>query len=246
MAAYQTKRVLFPFLSRRVKNALKDSFLKYPLGVFRNIYSHLSAERFYGQTAEDALLMKLLPEKTGMYIDIGSGHPIKHSNTWAFYQRGWKGVCADPITTNFHLFKFMRRRDTVLNVLVGDKADAKDFWIFEPYGLSTSDPIVASEVMNIKDVRLLEKVSIPMVPLNEILQNIVIIQPCLLSVDVEGLDLLVLKSNDWNTFRPDVICVENWRQNSKPQLNEVESFLNSLGYTLHAFTGLSEIYVLNR
>ena len=70
-----------------------------------------------------------------------------------------------------------------------------------------------------------------------------------LSVDTEGLDLSVLRGNDWQQFRPRVICVE------APECEEdgtrsaaTSAFLESVGYRRHAVTEqygvpLNEIYV---
>jgi hypothetical protein len=47
--------------------------------VFENAMFSLKSRKFYSQTAEDALLQRLLPEKKGTYFDIGGGHPISNS-----------------------------------------------------------------------------------------------------------------------------------------------------------------------
>ena len=36
-----------------------------------------SAPKYFGQTAEDAILQIYLPERKGFYLDIGAGRPIK-------------------------------------------------------------------------------------------------------------------------------------------------------------------------
>jgi hypothetical protein len=64
-------KVRYPLISRELKNKLKDSALRYPYHVFENFLFHLKSRKFYGQTAEDALLQRLLPEKEGTYFDVG-------------------------------------------------------------------------------------------------------------------------------------------------------------------------------
>jgi hypothetical protein len=56
-----------------------------------------------------------------------------------------------------------------------------------------------------------------------------------LTVDVEGLDLDVLKSNDWNRYRPQYVLVEVL----KSSLHEVEGsdvgcFMRERGYEVYA------------
>ena len=240
-----THRVRYPFISRKNKNRLKDSALRYPYHVFENFIFRFKAKKFYGQTAEDALLQRLLPEKDGSYFDIGGGHPIKFSNTYAFYRRGWSGISVDAIKFNTIIYRFMRPRDTSIHALIGESNEMTDFYVFEPYGLSTADPEIATNVMKIKDVRLLETIQLPTVGLSEIMPSVNPSRASFLSIDVEGLDLQVLKTNDWSRFRPRVICVENWGGVQNSTTSGIAAYLNSKNYRLHAFTGLSEIYIAN-
>ncbi len=67
----------------------------------------------------------------------------------------------------------------------------------------------------------------------------------LLSVDVEGVDLQVLKGLDLKYYQPQIICIENW--NSKDGVlailnSEIHQYLNDQHYELVAFSGLSTIY----
>jgi len=64
---------------------------------------------------EDKMLLQLLP-KTGTYLDIGCSQPIKYSNTWLLYLRGWKGTCVD--TRKIRRFKWFRPRDTFIQANV--------------------------------------------------------------------------------------------------------------------------------
>jgi hypothetical protein len=137
----------------------------------------------------------------------------------------------------------MRPRDSSLHALVGNGNDVKEFFVFEPYGLSTADPEVARKVMQIKDVRLLEINSLKTIRLSDIVPNMTPDSPSFLSVDVEGLDLEVLMTNDWARFRPRVICVENWGGNQNE--NVIAAYLKTKNYSMQAFTGLSEIYIAN-
>lgn len=58
----------------------------------------------------------------------------------------------------------------------------------------------------------------------------------LLSIDTEGHDLAVLKSNDWIKFRPKVICVETQSDLSLHQ------YLLKLGYKLVKKTPINSLY----
>ena len=65
-----------------------------------------------------------------------------------------------------------------------------------------------------------------------------------LSVDVEVFDLPVLRSNDWNLFRPEIVLAEDFScENVEEALNApMATFLRSVGYVLFAKTGYSGVY----
>lgn len=64
-----------------------------------------------------------------------------------------------------------------------------------------------------------------------------------MSVDVEGLDYDVLKSNDWNLFRPTIILVEDPNYNFQNG-SEISVFLESNNYKIFAKTFNTCFYFL--
>ena len=231
-------------IPRSLKNKLKDSRLNYLRLFLFELRMKILPPRYFGQTAEDAILKVYLPESKGFYLDVGAGRPIVGSNTFGLYLRGWIGICVDPISTNVSLIKSFRRKDEVLNILVGPKDTTIDFWEFEPYGYSTADEAVAAKVKKYAGIRLINFSKKIVRPLSAIAPNKSPNEAVLLSVDVEGLDLEVLKSNDWSVFHPRVICIEEWRETMDEHFNsEVSVFLTQHNYVKVAFTGLSSIFV---
>jgi len=228
----------------RLKYVLKESRLDFYRLLFREIRNQVNRNSSYGQTGEDALLQEYLPQKSGFYIDIGAGLPITGSNTYIFYRLGWRGICVDPISKNYRLLKLLRSKDKIFQALVGPKSDAITFWEFEPYVYSTVDESVANLVKNYPRVRLLERSKRSVVPLSEYALEVPVDVPTLLSIDVEGYDLEVLKSNDWELFRPTVICVEEWLPTADiEQESEICVYLFQKGYKRVAYTGLSSIFM---
>ena len=227
-----------------LKNALKDSGVNYFRLFLIEIQRRINPRRYFGQTAEDVLLDMYFPEKKGNYVDIGAGRPITGSNTFGFYKRGWNGICVDPISFNCKMFGRFRPKDQILNILIGAEENVIEFWEFEPYVYSTADKEVAEKVIRVSGVRLLVKSMKRVLPLSEIVPNADPLDPMLLTVDVEGFDLQVLKSNDWEKFRPRVICVEEWSSSLDVNQNsEISLYLRGKNYQRRAWTGLSSIYV---
>ena len=181
----------------------------------------------YSQNGEDLVIDQLLSYKTiGFYVDVGAYDPYRFSNTKRFYDRGWNGINIEPSPENYEEFLKVRPRDINLNIGIGETKSRMIFYKMFPDTLST----FSKENMNtyVKEgYKLVEKLEIQIDTLAGVLKEHAedkIVD--FLTVDTEGLDLTVLKSNDWKNSHPEVICVEN----SHADMRELESFLNSVGY----------------
>ena len=69
--------------------------------------------------------------------------------------------------------------------------------------------------------------------------------PNFISIDVEGLDLEIVKSLDFERFRPEVFCIETISfsiDNTEKKLGEIPAFLHSKGYITYADTHINTIF----
>jgi hypothetical protein len=72
------------------------------------------------------------------------------------------------------------------------------------------------------------------------------VSPNFVSIDVEGMDLVVVKSIDFNRYRPEVFCIETLsytENNTEVKLNDIISYVESQGYFLYADTYINSIFV---
>ena len=224
-----------------VKFYISKSKFALPAFLAYNLKIRFFPKSFYGQSSEDAILQILLPEKSGVYIDIGCGNPIKTSNTFVFYKRGWRGIVIDPISLNQKLFCMLRPKDKFILSVVGSDNPKTKFWEFRPYEYSTANEKLALELIKTKQAKLIDMKLLPNLALSELSISMNPEQPSLLCIDVESLDYEVLLSNDWARILPRVICVEEITSSTEP--NEIEIFLNSIGYAKYAWVGISSIYI---
>ncbi len=196
-----------------------------------NLRSLLQQKEFYGQLYEDREISKWIPEAEGTYIDIGAGYPIRGSNSYYFYQKGWSGIAVEPILTNCIAFKFFRPRDEVIHSLMGLLSKPVTFFHIEPYEYSTTNPEIAIEMLKKPGTRLMKETFHKQIRLDSLEVTLKPEQPSFISIDVEGSDLEVLKSNDWNRIRPRIICVEEWADKFNKEDN-VQKYLENQGYVL--------------
>lgn len=196
------------------------------------------SEGSFSQYAEDLYIDNLMNyADSGFYVDIGANHPVRFSNTKRFYDRGWRGINVEPDLNNYKEFVRARPRDVNLNIGVGCGGGEMTFYVFSEDSLSTFSR-EQSELLQRQGHKLIEEKKISMMKLSDILRmHAKGIYINFISVDTEGYDLEVLRSNDWGVFRPRVVCVED-RTGA-----DFSEFFGSIGYRRVAYNGLNSFYV---
>lgn len=213
------------------------------IGFLARTQASLTANRSYSQFGEDRVIDSLLPEYFGSYVDIGAGHPVRNSNTFLLYRRGWRGTLVEPIESLAAYAKKKRPRDEVLRcVVTGDSHPPKSaqFWEFNPTELSTTDASRASQLQR-GGANLQSTYSCEIRSVGSLLRAVSPSEPFLLSIDVEGADYGVLQAVDWSIFTPRVICVEDPERLTGQ--TTVSHLLENVGYELVSQHTVSSIYL---
>ena len=163
------------------------------------------------QFHEDLLIDFLLNKKRdGVYVDIGANDPFFNSNTHRFYSKGWVGINIEPGLSEYDKIAQFRKRDINLNMAVSEIDGELTFYqIGNDSSLSTLDYDTAVRMSEVYDLKLTTKKVISM-PLYKILDSYLKNRNIdFMSVDAEGHDLSVLKSNNWEKYRPTLVMVES-------------------------------------
>lgn len=209
----------------------------------------------YGQTSfsqegEDLIIRRFFEKKSrGFYVDIGAHHPIRFSNTYHFYQRGWRGINIDACPGSMKIFEKIRTRDINLELGVGASETTLDYYMFDEPALNSFSKPLSEERDRESSFHIVDIKSIPIQPLHKILDRHLAKHATeidFFNVDVEGLDLEVLASNDWDRYAPTLIITEALEQGVDDILgSEVNHYLASVGYHLFAKSINSLIYRKN-
>jgi len=200
----------------------------------------------YSQDGEDMILRRLFErQESGFYVDVGAHHPYRFSNSCYFYRRGWRGINIDPNPDAIEAFR--RERPADINVCVGvsDIVGNLSFHFLNEPALNTFDADLAVERARSPGYRLVETRSVPVRRLDDLLAEYVPSDQKIdfLSIDVEGLDLSVLRSNDWSRFRPSILLVEaHERTVAAIEGDPINSLAVAAGYRLIAKTLNTLIY----
>ncbi|WP_082458916.1 FkbM family methyltransferase [Pedobacter sp. Leaf216] len=196
----------------------------------------------FSQEGEDRLIERIIGKKHyGIYVDVGAHHPSSLSNTYYFYRMGWRGINIDAMPGSMAQFNKTRPYDINIEQPISDEVANLDYYMFSSPELNTFDTKNVAVFLTYPTVKLLDKISLKTTRLATVLeQNLSKLganEIDFLSIDVEGLDLKVLRSNDWLKFRPNLILVEDlFADVMKSYNSELSTYLNNVGYNMVAKT----------
>lgn len=162
----------------------------------------------YAQNGEDLTLIKLLDHKRdGYYVDVGCNHPIRLSNTYALYLKGWQGLAIDGNRIFARQFATHRPRDIFVHAYVSDiERDA----IFTTYKDQALSSLSREKIFDSPgQYKITHQHSVTTKRLDSILrENNTPNNFDVLSIDVENHDIECLHSIDLNEFFPKLIIIE--------------------------------------
>lgn len=230
------------------------------LGEKCRIMEHYAVERLpdlerasFSQAGEDAIafyifLMLGKDVRLIRYLDIGCNHYKKMSNSYYFYLRGAHGVLIDANPDFIEEIKNKRPRDTVLNLGIGTAEGEQEFYILNGDGLSSFDrTFVDDAVLSNPDLRVDRVRRVTVSTVGAVVERYFSTAPDLVSLDIEGSDLDVLRTWDFEKWRPAVFIVEtigySLRLNTGNRRNDLLSFMKANGYAEYAFTGINSIFI---
>lgn len=214
---------------------------------FRNLFFDIYAKKSYSQEGEDMILSRIFDgKKQGFYVDVGAHHPRRFSNTHFFYKQGWTGINVEPNPDVQRLFDAERPRDINLQCGISELESELIYYYFDDPALNTFDFDVVRSRLNTTPYKLIKQEPIKVFRLETIFKRYLSLPQRIdfLTIDVEGLDCSVLKSNDWSLFRPVCIVAEALNTDLQQAINgEIAVFLRGHGYKPFAKTYNSIIFL---
>ncbi len=207
-------------------------------------------KRTYAQNGEDRLIwfiFRALGISKPSYLDIGAHDPLYASNTALLYENGSHGINIEPNPLLFKRFLKKRKRDVNLDIGVADTSGIMDFYVMSGPALSTFSKEEAERMTREYGFTITQTLPVEVKTVAEVIRTYAGgTFPDFLSVDVEGLDEAILRSINFDTNKPKVICVETISYS--PTRNGVKNhalieFLKNKGYLLLADTYINSLFV---
>lgn len=211
------------------------------------------------QAGEDSILayvffMLDIPFNQCSYIDLGANHPREISNTYFFYSQGARGILVDANAMLCNELRRERPGDIVINKCVDSVSGKKESFIVLNFdGLSRAGtPNDIDDLSKINpEVKISETVELVTISYNDIVSNYLDgFPPTLLNIDIEGKELEILTSIDFEKYRPLLIVVEMIPYSTSLVVGikneEIVNFMKSKDYEEYAFTGINSIFIDKR
>ncbi len=204
---------------------------------------------YYSQIQQDRILQEkfFFRQENGFFVDVGAEEGVIGSNTYFYEQKGWKGICIEPHPESFAKLKAARNCLCLPYAIRSEKGKAKFTNITGPsQALSGVTSGYDSRHLERIDRDLAEKggnkeeIEVETEALKNIFVKNNVKEVHYLSIDVEGGELEVLKSIDFDDVMIHVIDVEN---NYPDSFSEVRKFLFYKGFTKSFPIMFDEVFV---
>lgn len=186
-------------------------------------------------------------KKGGTFIEIGAHDGLNISNTWFFEKKlGWTGICIEPRLSAYE--KLIKNRECIcingaITPLEGYVTfrECEGEWVqllsgIESNLINFAKDLIEREVN--KGAGSCKSTQVYGYVLNNLLEKYNFLEIDFLSLDIEGGELEVLKSINFNKFHFRILAVENHFDKK-----DMEAFLKSNGFIFAQRVGLDDIYV---
>lgn len=183
----------------------------------------------YSQYEQDKkVFYHLNGKKDGFFVDIGAHDGIALSNTFAFEQLGWKGICVEANPDTFEKLKKNRTCDSYNYAVTSIKDEYIEFRQAGVLGVIESLSSSSHKKRIKKESGDTDLVKVKTSTFDNLMKNYPSITYIdYLSLDVEGSEMDVLKTIDFSKYKFGILTVEN---NAGP--NEIKDFMEPRGYNL--------------
>lgn len=209
-------------------------------------------DKYYSQYGQDKYLRDTFFSQlnNGFFIEVGADDGIDKSNTLFFEKKGWNGICIEPSPTRYKRLE-ANRSCHCFNIGIHSRSCKMDFLDIDGYGKGLSGIIESYDPRHLQRIKLetskniktkyCKNIEIQCRPLDDIIREVGVNHVDYISIDVEGHELAVLQSINFDEVSFGVISIEN---NYKDFT--IKSFLEKKGYTWFTNVEIDDIYISSR
>ena len=162
--------------------------------------------KLYSQFDEELVIRDYFQDKReGFFVDVGASDYRLDSTTYYLEERlGWRGIAVDAIPAYADGYRKNRPGTKFFSFFVSDTSDRlADFYLIEQNKRMSS----SSEEWA-RTGGAYEKIKVPTITLDKLLEREGVVRIDLLSMDVENAEPAALAGFDIDKYRPALVCIE--------------------------------------
>ena len=183
-----------------IKEKLQRGTILYKIYLYYNIfirYRFLKRnKKSFSQFGEDLFIAEFFAnQKEGKYVDLGAFHPMRLSNTYLLFKKGWSGTNIDLNPITIDLFNLARKNDNNICCLMAGKENLLKDVYFEDW--SAANSITSNK--NLSERKQMK---------TKTFESLIYKNFDFLNIDLEGHDYEILQTIDLRKFNPKLICIE--------------------------------------
>lgn len=171
-------------------------------------YWHYFKRKNFSIEKEEQFLLNYFKKKNGFFVDVGCHDPYRFSNTLALYRKGWNGINIDANPDTVRKFNKYRKRDTNICALISNATNPLKYCYYNDHALNGIHNKKRKDFLINKGYKILKTETINTTTLNEVLEKSKYKVIDLLTIDVEGHEMEVLKSINLDLYPVELIIVE--------------------------------------
>lgn len=207
----------------------------------KNLTQNRDEGGYFSQYGQDKWVAEVLFPglKEGVFVDIGANDGVFLSNTYALERMGWTGLAIEPIPSVYG--KLSKNRSCqMVNGCIAPEDGKKIFRSIHGYSEMLSglvdeyDPCHLERIERELSVHggTYEDIEVNCYNFNDLLDRHSISYIDYLNIDVEGVELKILQSIDFDRIHIKFMGVENNYKDCK-----IPDFLASKGFEFHSIVG---------
>jgi FkbM family methyltransferase len=227
-------------IKRKLAYKFNNSLSQINKLLIKQISETISGVEFIGQALQDMYAyLYFKGKRDGYFIDIGAYDGITISNTYALEKIGWKGICVEPVPEIYDRLIKNRKCECINAAIHNEDGKALDFIQTTGGGRSgfianmNDNMIFAAESEGITG-----KYSVKAKTFESLMENNKIKHIDFMSIDVEGSELAVLESIDYNKYKFELITIEN-----NHGIKKLREYMFQKGYKVLLDIGLDVLFI---
>lgn len=191
----------------------------------------ISKSCFHGNDSEQDIVAAYLGNDSGYYVDVGAFHPTEASQTYHLELSGWDGICIEPHPRHANGFLGARKCEIVQAACVSPDCPENQI-VISDHGQRSSAVVKREEASGY--------ITVPAMTLDKILSERSVSRVDFISIDVEGMEIDVMRGFSVKKYRPRLVLLEDFGEGLSRH-----RYMRSVEYKRVRRTGNNSWYVPN-